>query len=436
MAVAYIALGSNLGDRQDYLDRALEALQERPDITVNQVSSYRETAPVGGPPGQGPYLNATAELQTELKPHDLLQALLEVELLLGRVRTEPNGPRTIDLDLLLYDDRVEDEPGLTLPHARMHERRFVLGPLSEIAPDIIHPRLHTTIRELLDLLPPETPSPGSPVAIGPRTDIPPSVASVSENVRSPSGRELTGLRALVTGSTSGIGRAIALELASAGADVIVHGRRSDAAEQVAAEVRQQQVRGGVVLADLHDPDACAELVRRAWAEWGGLDIWVNNAGADTLTGTAANWTFERKLDELLAVDVRATMRLARAVGERMKAVSGGAIVNVGWDQAETGMEGDSGQLFAATKAAVMAFSKSLALTLAPTVRVNCVAPGWIRTAWGEGASGTWQDRVRRETPLRRWGTPEDVARVVRWLVSPAAAFLTGQVVRVNGGAVR
>jgi 3-oxoacyl-[acyl-carrier protein] reductase len=112
------------------------------------------------------------------------------------------------------------------------------------------------------------------------------------------------------------------------------------------------------------------------------------------------------------------------------------MLNVGWDQAETGMEGDSGELFAASKGAVMAFSKSLALSLAPAVRVNCLAPGWVRTAWGEKASSAWQERVLRETPLRRWGTPEDVASVARWLASPAAEFLTGQVVRINGGAVR
>src|SRR6266851_5806379 len=109
---------------------------------------------------------------------------------------------------------------------------------------------------------------------------------------------------------------------------------------------------------------------------------------------------------------------------------------MGWDQAETGMEGDSGQLFSAAKAAVTAFSKSFAVTLAPKVRVNCIAPGWIRTSWGENASQPWQERVLHETPLRRWGTPEDVARAVRWLVSPAAAYVTGQVIRVNGGAIR
>jgi NAD(P)-dependent dehydrogenase (short-subunit alcohol dehydrogenase family) len=178
------------------------------------------------------------------------------------------------------------------------------------------------------------------------------------------------------------------------------------------------------------------LVEKAWQTWQGLDAWVNNAGADTLTGPAAGWPFERKLQELLKLDVTATTLLSRDVGARMKAWGSGVVINMGWDQAETGMEGDSGQLFAAAKAAVMAFSRSLAVTLAPEVRVNCLAPGWIRTAWGENASAPWQERVKRETPLGRWGQPEDVAAAARWLISPAAAFITGQVIRINGGAIR
>ncbi len=109
---------------------------------------------------------------------------------------------------------------------------------------------------------------------------------------------------------------------------------------------------------------------------------------------------------------------------------------MGWDQAETGMEGASGQLFAAAKGAVLAFTKSLALSLAPQVRVNALAPGWIKTSWGDSASTVWQERVLAETPLGRWGTPEDVANMARFLVGSGAEFLTGQVFRVNGGSVR
>jgi 3-oxoacyl-[acyl-carrier protein] reductase len=412
-ATAYIAFGSNLGDRLAHLDRAATELRRRPGVAVTRVSSVYETAPVGGPAGQGPYLNAVAELHTSLAPVALLQLLLDVESSLGRVRTERDGPRTIDLDLLLYDAVVRDEPELTLPHPRLHQRLFVLQPLAEIAPGLIHPVLKRTIADLLgDLLQLR------PFGVSPR-------------------RELTGLRALVTGSTSGIGRAVALELASAGADVIVHGRRSlQAADETAAQVRRAGGRSGVLMADLCDRAECQRLAGEAWEMWKGLDVCVNNAGADTLTGEAARWSFGRKLEELLAVDVTATMLLSRAVGRRMKESGGGVVMNMGWDQADVGMEGDSGELFAAAKGAVMAFSKSLALSLAPEVRVHCLAPGWIRTSWGYGASEAWQDRVMRETPLRRWGVPEDVAAAARWLASPAARYLTGQVIRINGGAVR
>jgi 3-oxoacyl-[acyl-carrier protein] reductase len=248
---------------------------------------------------------------------------------------------------------------------------------------------------------------------------------------------LRGRRAAVLGATSGIGRAVAIALAEAGADVIVHGRTSArAAEDLASELRSRGVRSQALMADLADPAAGDRLVELAWGVWNGLDAWLQIAGADTLTGPDAQLSFDAKLDLLWSVDVVATIRLCREVGRRMKAQRQGAIVTMGWDQAETGMEGDSGELFAATKGAVMAFTRSLALSLAPEVRVNALAPGWIRTAWGQAASSAWHDRVLRETPLGRWGTPEDVARVACFLVSPAAEFITGQVVRINGGAIR
>jgi len=250
-------------------------------------------------------------------------------------------------------------------------------------------------------------------------------------------RELSGLRAIVLGSTSGIGRATALRLAEGGAHVIVHGRRSRAdAESVAGECRAMGVRAEVLMADLADRAEGDRLVESAWNVWGGLDAWLHLAGADTLTGPSAKLGFDAKLDALLSVDVIATARLCRAVGRKMVEAGGGSIVTMGWDQAETGMEGDSGELFAIAKGAILAFTRSLAMSLAPTVRVNAVSPGWIRTKWGDTASKDWQDRVLRETPMKRWGTPEDVADAARFLVGPASGFLTGQALRVNGGAIR
>ncbi|MBY0513617.1 MAG: SDR family oxidoreductase, partial [Gemmataceae bacterium] len=234
---------------------------------------------------------------------------------------------------------------------------------------------------------------------------------------------LAGLTALVTGSTSGIGAAVAAEFERQGAVVVRHGRRPHHP-------------GRYLAADLADAAQVDRLAAGAWELSGGLDVLVCNAGADTLTGEAGKWSFEQKLDALLAVDLKATMLLSRAIGAKMKDRGRGVILTVGWDQAETGMEGDSGQLFAAAKGAVMCFTRSLALSLAPEVRVHCLAPGWVRTAWGETASAYWQERVRRETPLGVWGLPEDVAAAAAWLAGPAAAYLTGQTVRVNGGAVR
>jgi 3-oxoacyl-[acyl-carrier protein] reductase len=244
--------------------------------------------------------------------------------------------------------------------------------------------------------------------------------------------------AVVTGSSSGIGRAIALELAAAGAAVAVHaGKSRRAAEEIAASIRESGRDSIVLLADLADPSTHESLVQRAWDWSAGVDIWVNNAGADVLTGPNAQRSFEEKLEMLWRIDVVATIRLSRLVGCRMKAAAegrpGSVILNMGWDQAEQGMGGDSGEMFGAVKGAVIAFTRSLAQSLAPEVRVNCLAPGWIKTLWGEEASEYWQQRACRESLRGRWGTPEDVAHVARFLVSPEADFLSGQVVPVNGG---
>jgi 3-oxoacyl-[acyl-carrier protein] reductase len=226
---------------------------------------------------------------------------------------------------------------------------------------------------------------------------------------------------------------VALELARAGARVVVHGRTAAGAEETAALLAASGRHAGTVLADLAQPGAVERLAAEAVATAPAIDAAVLVAGADVLTGEPARWSYERNLDELLQVDVRGTMLLTRALGRWMADREGGAIVTIGWDQAATGMEGDSGELFAAAKGAVMAFTRSAAKSLAPKVRVNCVAPGWIRTAWGAGASEAWQRRAVRESMLGRWGEPEDIAAAAAWLVSPQAAFVTGQVINVNGG---
>lgn len=240
--------------------------------------------------------------------------------------------------------------------------------------------------------------------------------------------------AVVTGATGGIGRAIAIELADAGYDVVVHGFRNEkAAAQMVAEIEDRGLRATAILGDLNDPEARSALARKAWRWQERVDLWVNNAGADILTGSLKKASFDEKLDALLTTDLIPTLHLSRAIGEFMKQQGSGVIINIGWDGAARGMAGDSAQLFAAAKGGIEAFSRSLAQTLAPEVRVHCVAPGWIKTDWGENASEHWQERARRESLSGRWGTPEDVARVIRFLASDDASFLSGQTIDVNGG---
>lgn len=148
LVTAYIGMGSNIGDRESNLNSAVEMLRILEGIEVTAVSSYLNTAPIGYI-DQPDFLNAAAELRTNLTPADLLKVCRKVEQELKRERTIRWGPRTIDLDILLYGDMVINQEDLVIPHPRMHERVFVLGPLNEITPHTVHPVMKKSVNELL-----------------------------------------------------------------------------------------------------------------------------------------------------------------------------------------------------------------------------------------------------------------------------------------------
>jgi 3-oxoacyl-[acyl-carrier protein] reductase len=246
---------------------------------------------------------------------------------------------------------------------------------------------------------------------------------------------------LVTGATSGIGRAIAVAAAHAGAAVAVtYARRRQAARDLAHEITAAGERAAVFPLDLADTSnldgALDTLATGTRAAFGRIDAWINNAGADILTGDVAKLSAAARLDRLLTVDLRGTIIASwQAVSILSTQERGGVIINVSWDHVLTGLEGQNPQIFAAAKGGVLAFSKALARSAAPKIRVNVLAPGWIETAFATSLDPERHRAIAAATPLGRWGTPEDVAAAAVYLASPAAAFLTGQTIFVNGGVV-
>jgi len=148
MKKVYLGVGSNLGERASHLEEAKSLLANVPGVRFLRSSTIYETDPVGGP-SKNKYLNAAWEIETDLSPRDLKDRLRLIEERLGRKRSFRNAPREIDLDILFYGDEVVEEEDLRIPHPRLHERLFVLEPLSELAPEKIHPRLKRTVKELL-----------------------------------------------------------------------------------------------------------------------------------------------------------------------------------------------------------------------------------------------------------------------------------------------
>jgi 3-oxoacyl-[acyl-carrier protein] reductase len=251
---------------------------------------------------------------------------------------------------------------------------------------------------------------------------------------------LDGKVALVTGASSGIGRAIALAYAAAGADVALtyrtnrRGADETAEGARAAGRRAEAIRAGV--AEPSDLDALADALHRTF---GRVDVWVNNAGADILTGDGARLSRVEKLDRLLTVDLRGTVLASWKAVELMDAhppASGGVIINISWDHVlGGGLKSEYAQVFCAAKGGVYSFSRALAHSVAPRIRVNVLGPGWIETAYGRALDPAVKQRIAAKIPLGRWGTPEDIAHAAVYLASDAAAYVTGLMLMINGGGV-
>jgi 3-oxoacyl-[acyl-carrier protein] reductase len=247
---------------------------------------------------------------------------------------------------------------------------------------------------------------------------------------------LADKRAVVTGASSGIGRAIAELFAREGAELVIsYCRNLAGAEQALAAIDAAGRRAWAVQADVSQADQVHRLVDEAFARLGAVDVWVNNAGTDILTAQAAGLSETEKLQRALDVDLRGTVLCCWAAAERLKAQGWGVILNLSWDHALVGAPGRLAEIYAAAKGGILSFSKSLARSFAPQVRVNVLAPGWITTAFAEALPETRQRRIAESTPLRRWGAPEDVARAALFLASADAEFLTGATMLVNGGTV-
>ena len=239
---------------------------------------------------------------------------------------------------------------------------------------------------------------------------------------------------VITGAGRGIGRALALGFAAQGATVLVHyGHAQQEAEEV---VRQIELAGGHALlaqADLTMTSEVSNLVNYARLVLGPIDVWINNAGASANSSEAQDLSEEARFERMMAVDVMGTWRCCRVVEPHMR--EGGCILTTGWDHALDGAPGFINLLYATSKGAVISMTRCLAQEFAPRVRVNCIAPGWIETTWAQSRTESFRKRVEQQIPMGRWGTPDDIVEAALFLASPAASFITGQILVVDGGEV-
>lgn len=237
---------------------------------------------------------------------------------------------------------------------------------------------------------------------------------------------------VVTGAGRGIGRALALGFAQLGASVLAHYAHSQTGAQEVA--RQIEAQGGNALAlQAVLPEEAERLAAAAVAHFGEIDVWINNAGASANSAETQGLSEEARLKQVMEVDVMGTWRCCRAIAPHMR--EGGCILTIGWNHALDGAPGLVSQLYATSKGAVIAMTRSLARELAPRVRVNCIAPGWIENEWARSRSQAFREKITLHIPMQRWGTPDDIVQAALFLASPNASFITGQVLVVDGGEV-
>jgi len=243
----------------------------------------------------------------------------------------------------------------------------------------------------------------------------------------------TDKTALVTGSSSGIGAAIAQELAANGANVAIHYRgNEEGANSMAETIRESGGTCAIFQADVADPQQAADLVKAVQKELGGLDILVNNAGTtrDTLLMTMK----EDAWDTVIETNLKSVYAVSRAALRAMLKKRWGRIINI---TSVVGLSGQAGQSnYAASKAGIIGFTKSLAREVGSrTITVNAVAPGFVPTALTDVLEEEQKNMILQDTPLGRFGTPEEIAWAVSFLADERSAFITGQVLSVDGGLV-